>query len=180
MSDQSHRATGELFVDAVRGHGSLGGPPNFAQLCVTGNDDLFESFPGSVNVDRPVRPDRTPRTIMSTADKKRLRRYALRLSRTGFRPVDIAVELGLSERTIRRYIERAKLELADDFMLRGGDGLVGDRAEVDDLLRANLRMIETLRERGNLSVREELALLRERRAVAETLMRLTGSAEMMQ
>ena len=117
--------------------------------------------------------------MTTTVEKKRLRRHALRLSRTGFRPVDIAAELGVSERTVRRYIERARLELADDFMLRGGDGLVGDRAEVDDLLRANLRELERLQE-SPLSVRERLAILRERRAVAEALGRLTGANEMMQ
>ena len=83
------------------------------------------------------------------------------------------------ERTIRRYIERAKVELADDWHLRSGDWLGDHRAEVDDLLRANLRELERLQE-GPLTVPQRLSILRERRAIAETLMRLTGSAEMMQ
>ena len=89
------------------------------------------------------------------------------------------MELGLSERTIRRYIERAKVELADDWHLRSGDWLGDHRAEIDDLLRRNLRELEHLQE-GQLTVRERLAILRERRAVAEALGRLTGANELMQ
>jgi DNA-binding transcriptional regulator LsrR (DeoR family) len=96
----------------------------------------------------------------------------------GYRSHEIAAALGISERTLRRWIARAREEVAADYVIRDGGGLVGNRAEVDGLLRANLREIERLRER-ELSVRESLALLRERRAVAEALSRLTGANEMM-
>ena len=86
--------------------------------------------------------------------------------------------MAISERTLRRWVARAREEVAADYVIRDGDGLVGNRAEIDGLLRANLQEVERLRERGNLSVRESLALLRERRAVAEALGRLTGANEL--
>ena len=84
----------------------------------------------------------------------------------------------ISERTLRRWVAVAREEVAADYVIRDGDGVVGNRAEIDGLLRANLQEIERLRER-QLSTRETLAILRERRAVAEALGRLTGANEMM-
>ena len=97
----------------------------------------------------------------------------------GYPLQEIAAQQGISERSLRRWLALAKEELAQTYMVRGGDGLVGDRAEVDGLLRANLQELQRLME-GPLTVRERLAILRERRAIAESLMRLTGSAELMQ
>ena len=116
---------------------------------------------------------------MTAAEKKRLRRQSLQLLRLGYAPQQVAEQLAISERTLRRWVALAKEELAQTYVFRSGDGLVHNRAEIDGLLRANLQEIERLRERENLSIRESLALLRERRAVAESLMRLTGSAELM-
>ena len=116
---------------------------------------------------------------MTAAEKKRLRRQALELVRLGNPPQQVAEELQVSERTLRRWVKLAKEELAQEYVfVRSGDGVVHSRAEVDDLLRKNLQEIERLRQRGNLSVRESLALLRERRAVAEALGRLTGANEL--
>ena len=115
---------------------------------------------------------------MTAAEKKRLRRQALGLARMGYPLQEIAAQQGISERTLRRWLALAKEELAQTYMVRDGDGLVGNRAEVDDLLRRNLRELERLQEEP-LSVRERLAIIRERRAVAEALGRLTGANEMM-
>ena len=115
---------------------------------------------------------------MTAAERKRLRRQALGLLRLGYPFQQIAEQMEISERTLRRWVALAKEELAETYVIRDGDGLVGNRAEIDGLLRSNLREIERLRER-DLSVRESLALLRERRAVAEALARLTGANELM-
>ena len=115
---------------------------------------------------------------MTAADKKRLRRQALALVRLGNPPQQVAEEMQVSERTLRRWVKLAKEELAQEYVfVRSGDGVVHSRAEVDDLLRRNLRELERLQE-GQLTVRERLAIIRERRAVAESLARLTGSNEM--
>ena len=116
---------------------------------------------------------------MTAAEKRRLRRQALGLARLGYPLQQIAEQQGISERTLRRWLALAREELAQTYIVRDGDGLVGNRAEIDDLLRRNLRELERLQE-GPLTTRETLAILRERRAVAESLMRLTGSAELMQ
>ena len=108
-----------------------------------------------------------------------MRRRCLGLLRLGYPSAQVAEQMGCSERTLRRWVALAREEVAADYVIRDGDGVVGNRAEIDGLLRANLQEIERLRER-QLSTRETLAILRERRAVAESLMRLTGSAELMQ
>ena len=115
---------------------------------------------------------------MTAAERKQLGRHCLGLLRLGYPVWQVAQQMGISERTLRRWVARAREEVAADYVVRDGDGLIGNRAEIDGLLRANLREIERLRE-GQLSVRESLALLRERRAVAEALGRLTGANEMM-
>ena len=115
---------------------------------------------------------------MTAAEKKQLRRHCLGLLRLGYPSAQVAEQMAISHRTLRRWVALAREEVAADYVIRDGDGLVGNRAEIDGLLRANLREIERLRER-ELTVRESLALLRERRAVAESLARLTGANEMM-
>ena len=99
--------------------------------------------------------------------------------RLGYPFQQVAEQMAVSERTLHRWVALAREEVAADYVTRDGDGLVGNRAEIDGLLRRNLRELEGLLD-GQLSVRERLAILRERRAVAESLMRLTGSAELMQ
>ena len=107
-----------------------------------------------------------------------MRRHCLGLLRLGYPVQQIAEQMEISERTLRRWVALAREEVAADYVIRDGDGLVGNRAEIDGLLRANLQEIERLRER-QLSVRESLALLRERRAIAGAMARLTGANEMM-
>ena len=85
----------------------------------------------------------------------------------------------ISERSLRRWLALAKEELAQTYVFALADGLVHSRAEIDGLLRRNLRELEGLLE-GPVTVRERLAIIRERRAVAEALGRLTGANEMMQ
>ena len=115
---------------------------------------------------------------MTAAEKKRLRRHALQLLRLGHPVQQVSEQMEISERTLRRWVALAREEVAADYVIRDGDGLVGNRAEIDGLLRSNLRTIEELQQR-DLSVREQLALMRERRAVAEALGRLTGANELM-
>ena len=59
---------------------------------------------------------------LTAAEKKRLRRRCLGLLRLGYPSQQIAEQMAISERTLRRWVALAREEVAADYVIRDGDG----------------------------------------------------------
>ena len=105
---------------------------------------------------------------MTAADKNILRHHALGLARLGYRSSQIGTELGVSERTARRYVHEARDQLIKDHSPYSALHLV----DIDQQLRRLLRTVEGISADAELTPHQRLRAVAVEMQILEKLARL--------